>query len=214
MVSRRTVPPFPVPFILSVLKLSSKWDMVDGRSWAIRQLKAGAPSAQEFTSIMKLHVALKYQIPQWISPSFTALVTSDWTMDQLSCIPANEIMVEMFDIILRTRDIIEIEWKRLATIPPVCVRSSSCSDHDGCTSAWGVRWIIKIGTKLLDPDTLHRLEYYEAPGKVAQLRVPGMHPECLKLTVEEVQDGDGFNFESLIIAEAVSKLSSAFNSYW
>jgi len=47
--------------------------------------------------------------------------------------------------------------------------------------------------------TLHRLEYYEALGKAARLRSPRMHLESIKSTVEEVQDGDDFNFEVLLL---------------
>jgi hypothetical protein len=184
--------------------------MLDGRNWAIRELSISSPSSLGFSSVLRLHVAMKYQIQQWVAPAFTVLVTSDWKMDQLACIPPNEIMVEMFDIILKTRDIIEMERKRLATVPPLCVRSPDCSHHKGCTIAWGTRWVLKIGVRLLDPDTLHRMEYYEAPGKIAELRVPDMNPGCLSMTVAEVESGQAFNFEHLIITEAVNRLLNNF----
>jgi hypothetical protein len=178
------------------------WDMVDGRAWAIFHLRDAAWT--EFTAVMKLHVAIKYDIPEWISPAFTRLVVGDWKMGQLVWIPGTEVMVEVLDLILKTRDILDTERRRLAAIPPVAIRGPECSDHHVCQKAWTEAWVLKIGRRLIHPQGHYRLEYYEGSDEVMKLKIPGMNPACRHLTTEMVtEEGDGFAFEQAVIQQAL-----------
>jgi hypothetical protein len=62
---------FQEDFIVSVLEVSNFLDISDGKEWAIKEL----PGLATFSPLLRLELAQKYSIDQWIELAFQALMT-------------------------------------------------------------------------------------------------------------------------------------------
>jgi hypothetical protein len=91
-----------VPFLLSVLKISTKWGLPDGREHAIYYLDQ--PNIK-FPNLLKFHASIKYSIPHWVRPTFDILVSADWEMGHLTLSNYN-LWLNLIDLVVKTRDLI------------------------------------------------------------------------------------------------------------
>lgn len=205
MYSRWSAPPYPVPFLLSVLKLSTKWGLEDGRKRAIHYL--GDPDAN-FSNLLKFHAAIKYDIPQWTRPTFDTLVSTDWKLGDLPLLYGYDLSLEIVDLVVKTHDIVSREQRRLATVPPPVDHHRGCPQHKRqmCGEAWIVAWILAIGRQVVHVDPLFQLAPYQAEDAVRALVVPGMSEQCLKLTIAKTLEGDGFDYLYKICTAALAQL--------
>jgi hypothetical protein len=196
------MPPYAISFVIAVLKLSSKWAMLDGREWAIGYLST--LKDPEFTQALRLHVAMKYNVPSWIQPAFERLVRGEWLRGQFVSIPGTEIVPEVVDLIIRTRDLLEQERRRLFVVPPQALHSKACTSNNTCSDSWHTAWTTQIGRLLVHPHRAFQLQCADGPKVVSKMKVPGMHRECLALTVSEERIALGFRFEENVIEAALT----------
>ena len=165
--------------------MSTKWGLSDGWERAIYYLEQAGTS---FPNLLKFHSAIKYNVPQWIQPTFDILVSNDWTLSHLPTLASYDLCPDIIDLIVKTRDIVAQEQRRLATIPPPVEHHSDCRprQQERCELAWAAVWILNIGRQIIHIDPLFRLEPYGAADALQALDAPGMSHGCLKLTVEKV----------------------------
>jgi hypothetical protein len=204
--TRWTAPPYPVPFLLSVLKLSTRWGSEDGRERAIYYL---GDRSTNFSNLLKFYASIKYNVPQWTRPAFDVLVSTDWKLGDLPLLACYDLSLEIVDLVIKTRDIISREQRRLATLPPPVSHHENCGRHqrEKCSEAWMVAWILAIGRKVVHVDPLFQLQPYQAADAVRGLVVPGMSKRCLELTVERTIEGDAFDYVHKVSTAALAKLS-------
>ena len=203
--ARWTAPPHLVPFLLSVLKLSTRWGSEDGRERAIYYL--GDPNTR-FSNLLKFHASIKYNVPQWTRPTFDILVTDNWKLGDLPLLTTHDLSLEIVDLVIKTRDIISREQRRLATLPPPVEHHSECPEHkhEKCNEAWMAAWILAIGRQVVHVDPLFQLRPYQAGEALRALVVPGMSKRCLELAIVSTLEGDAFNYVEKICTAALAQL--------
>ena len=205
--ARWTAPPYPVPFLLSVLKLSTKWGLPDGRNCAIYHLEQ--PDI-EFPNLLKFHVSIKYNVPQWVRPTFDILVSADWEMGHILTLSGYDLCPNLIDLVVKTRDLIGREQRRLATIPPPVEHHSECrgpTRQERCKSAWVSAWVLNVGCQIVHVDPLFRLESYKSANVIQMLVVPGMSEGCLGLTKAKVLEGDAFDYIYKVCTAALAQIA-------
>ena len=206
MPTRWSAPPYPVPFLLSVLKISTKWGLPDGRERAIYYLDQ--PDIK-FPNLLKFHASIKYSVPHWVRPAFGILVSADWEMGHLLTLSNYDLCPNLIDLVVKTRDLIGREQRRPATIPPPVAHHSDCrgrAQRERCASAWVSTWVLNIGRQLVHVDPLFRLESYRAVEAVQALVVPGMSEGCLRLTKAAVVEGDAFDYIYKVCTAALAQI--------
>ena len=204
--TRWTAPPYPISFLLSVLKLSTKWGSEDGRERAIYYLED--PSTK-FPNLFKFHASIKYNIPQWTRPAFDILVSTDWNLGELPLLANYDLSLEIIDLVIKTRDIVFREQRRLATLAPPVSHHVDCGQYrrDKCNEAWKAAWILAIGRQVVHVDPLFQLQPYQAANAIRALVVPGMSNRCLELTIEKIAQGDAFDYLGKVCTAALAQLN-------
>lgn len=202
-----TAPPYPVPFLLSILKLSTRWGSEDGRERAIYHL--GDPNTN-FSNLLKFHASIKYNVPQWTRPAFDVLVSTDWKLGDLPTLAGYDLSLELIDLVIKTRDIVFREQRRLATLPPPVSHHQNCGEgkRSKCNEAWKAAWILAIGRQIIHVDPLFQLKHYQATEVIRGLVVPGMSEHCLDLTVERLAefDAEAFDYIHKVCTAALARL--------
>jgi len=186
--------------------MSTKWGLLDGREHAIHYLEQ--PDAN-FPKLLKFHASVKYNIPQWVRPTFDILVSTDWEMGYLLTLSGYDLCPNLIDLVIKTRDIVGREQRRLATIPPPVEHHFGCRGHtrrERCESAWVFTWVLNIGRQIVHVDPLFRLESYKAVDAIQALVVPGMSEGCLALTKEKVLEGDAFDYIYKVCTAALAQI--------
>jgi len=188
-----------------VLKLSTRWGSEDGRERAIYYL--GDPKTK-FPDLLKFHASIKYNIPQWTRPAFDILVSTDWRLGDLPLLSGHDLSLEIVDLIVKTRDVVSREQRRLATLPPPVEHHPGCSRHkrDGCNEAWAAAWILAIGRQVVHVEPLFQLQSYQAAEAIKALVVPGMSEHCLELTIARTIEGDAFDYVDKVCSAALAQV--------
>lgn len=137
------------------------------------------------------------------------LVSTDWNLGDLSLLAGYDVSLEIIDLVIKTRDLISRERRRLATLPPLVSHDINCGRHqrEKCGEAWMAAWILSIGRKVIHVDPLFQLQPYQAADAVRGLVVPGMSDHCLQLTVDRTIEGDAFDYVHKVCTAALAQLS-------
>ena len=148
-------------------------------------------------------------MPQWTRPAFDRLVSTDWKLGNLPLLASYDLSLEIIDLVIKTRDVISREQRRLATLPPPVSHHVNCGRHhrEACGEAWRAAWILAIGRQVVHVDPLFQLQPYQAAEAVRGLVVPSMSEHCLKLTVERIIEGDAFDYVHKVCTAALAQLN-------
>ena len=165
----------------------------------------------KFPNLLKFHASIKYNVPQWTRPAFDVLVSTDWKLGELPLLANYDPSFEAIDLVIKTRDIVFREQRRLATLAPPVSHHVDCGQYkrDGCNEAWKAAWILAIGRRVVHVEPHFQLQPYQAADAIRALVVPGMSKRCLELTVEKIVDGDAFNYLGKICTAALAQLNVA-----
>jgi len=188
------------------LKLSTRWGSEDGRERAIYYLE---DAKTKFPDLLKFHASIKYNVPQWTRPAFDILVSNDWKLGDLPLLSSYDLSLEVIDLVVKTRDIVSREQRRLATLPPPIGHHSGCPQHkrEKCEAAWIAAWILVIGRQVVHVDALFQLQPYQAAAAIKSLVVPGMSERCLELAIARTLEGDAFDYLDKVCTAALARLS-------
>jgi hypothetical protein len=129
----------------------------------------------------------------------------NWWLPLLS---GYDLSLEIVDLVVKTRDVISREQRRLATHPPPVEHHPECPQRkrEKCNEAWMAAWILAIGRQVVHVEPLFQLQSYQAAGALKALVVPGMSEHCLELTIAETLGGDGFDYVDKICTAALTQL--------
>lgn len=97
--TRWDAPPYLVLFLLSILRMSTKWGLPDGQICAIYYLEQAGP---KLPNLLKFHVAVKYNIPEWIHPTFDILVSNNWVLGHMAALTSFDLCLDIIDLIIKT----------------------------------------------------------------------------------------------------------------
>ena len=158
---------------------------------------------------MKFHASIKYNVPKWTRLAFDLLISTDWKLGDLPLLAGYDLSLDIIDLIIKTRDVVSREQRRLATLPPPVSHHKNCGRHqrEKCNEAWRAAWILAIGRKIVHVDPLFQLQPYQAADVIRGLVVPSMSECCLELTVEKTIEGDAFDYVHKVCTAALVQLN-------
>ncbi|KAI5993212.1 hypothetical protein EDD15DRAFT_2367447 [Pisolithus albus] len=197
-----------LPSLVAILKVSRLWQIENSIAWAIAHL-----NQLELSAVHKLELARKYTIPQWIAPAVRSL-----TLASLSAIDEDETLVlgvRVYSIIARAREVMEMERRTIAAVPPglSLPPSPACnnSHHVHCKDVWTRFWWQKVARQLLHP--YNPLAISALVEYVSQQTNPdGLNLECKARFIGQVVESGGLEVEENIIYGAITAVQAYFET--
>ncbi|OBZ77043.1 hypothetical protein A0H81_03756 [Grifola frondosa] len=170
-------PPYPLDFLIAILKLTSQWDMAKGREFAVYHLKQ---VETDMPPALRLKLARVYDLDDWLLPAFHELV-----LTPLSKLTPNDkrwLGWTAYDLIARAHEQAEALRKTLALVPPPMddLRSPKCIGHNECIRVWGDLWFSKIGRRVLHPNPVFALKFWECSETIPLHQGSTVHPRKLE----------------------------------
>ena len=174
------------------------WNIGIGRNQAIKQLS----KCPDLTPCVKMDLARKYDIEQWIGPAFNELMDRE-----LNSFTWEEIETMGFDIYVAISQIGErIAKERLyvAYVCPETRKAQQCEfeEHQACIEDWKFSWWNGFCRHLLHPEKFLWGEM--AVAKLEAAKFPAMKKSCLELTINKIRNR--FNYREVFIEQGVQKL--------
>jgi len=130
-------------------------------------------------------------------------------MGHMDTLSGYDLCPDLIDLIIKTRDIIGREQRRLATIPPPVdhhPECRGCAQQERCKSTWVSTWVLNVGRQVVHVDPLFHLESYNSARTIQALLAPGMFEGCLELTKARVLEADAFDYIYNVCTAALAQI--------
>lgn len=100
----------------------------------------------------RLELAGKFSLHDWVEPAVTEIL--EGKLSDLADTDLNRIGIQVYSILVRGKERMEIEMRRTANVEPALAADPDwqCQKHAVCVAVWKQLWWDKIGRKLLHPD--------------------------------------------------------------
>ncbi len=156
---------------------------------------------------LRLRLGRQYNITAWIRPALDSLVRQ--SLASLKPIHTEWLGYNSYQIIARTREALEGEYKLLACTPMdnTKLRGPDCTTHQMCVNTWRADWRKHIGQRILHPQWSYRLDLEDVEEALKALEFAGMDSECRLAAVKGVVESGALSIEGLIIGKAVQMLA-------
>ena len=193
-----------LPFLESVLKLSSLFSIEDGRAFAIRNidyLRAGAVHPAR-----KLYLAIQYNVDQWTAPSFQALLQQP--VGDMDTHHVSILGMIPYHLLVVTKEEIRSLRQQCAWAVPQFHRFVLCTQPGMCESAWKREWIMGIGRVIMHPSPEEYTPLSVIHAKLADpnLTITGVCRDCLQPTVQDLLSKHILEQEAAIIEVGIKKI--------
>lgn len=193
--------------LLASLECSLRWTVPNLRLYAIHHLYPLIREGRVHQGTV-LGIARRHGIPAWISSAVRGLrkqpletwSTQPQVVSWLTAEPMVLITVAM------VREKISLRRSALASKIPDAVQSPTCKNHQGCTMAWEITWLMKVAPKLIDPDDLWRVSIRDVQDIVLRLEIPDMHSDCFVLSIDPLRSSKAWDFEEVLVQKAIDTL--------
>ncbi|KAI5990740.1 hypothetical protein EDD15DRAFT_2197815 [Pisolithus albus] len=171
--------------LVAILKVSHLWQIENSIAWAIAHL-----NQLELSAVHKLELECKYTIH-------------------------NGLPLLVYSIIARAREVMEMEWRTIAAVPPglSLPPSPACnnSHHVHCKDVWTRFWWQKVARQLLHP--YNPLAISALVEYVSQQTNPdGLNLECKARFIGQVVESGGLEVEENIIYGAITAVQAYFET--
>ncbi|EPQ55755.1 hypothetical protein GLOTRDRAFT_93318 [Gloeophyllum trabeum ATCC 11539] len=166
--------------LIAILKLSTMWEIQDGREYAIRRL----PELIRGNAPLQFYLARTYDIVDWVEPAFRELLNTP--IQTITKEMAHEIGPEAFYVLTHTSAQISEHRLLLAFFPSDPVINPVCPTPALCASSWTKQWWHGLAKHLLHPDST--LTGGQVLGLLEAARIPGMCIGCQKVNIDWVRD--------------------------
>lgn len=201
--ARHLLPPYTLQKLADILKVSTQWEVESGRVWAIHHLET-TPSVP---ASLRLHLARRYAVPNWIEPAFRDLVFNI-SLGDLRGDDFTHLGYPVYILISKLKEAIEQERRVVAYLAPDCrTHNAACTNSDRCSLIWRETWWLKIGRRLLNPEASQAMPFEAGPDVVRSLEWAGMTAGCRERMVEIVAEGSGFSGAEDIFKQGLEKLA-------
>jgi hypothetical protein len=183
-----------------VLKLATRFEMNEARSWAITHLDS---ETQNIHPCLKLELAQKYRIDHWVESAFRDLVSCNLT--SLSGENAYKIGQRKLLALAKTKEMLrEIRTTIAFSGPQLYVFQASCETPDRCHETWETLYWMRVAPKLLHPT--HPIMLTDIPHVILGWENEGICDKCYTLTQLKVKDARVLFEDERILAVVVEKL--------
>jgi hypothetical protein len=182
---RWTPEPPTLERLIAILKLSTFYDIEDGRDYAIINLDA----CSDLRPATRLHLARNYRVGQWIYPGFQQLVSVP--VLSLTRQDIEAIQTQTFIVLVKTKARVDCHRLTCAVKAPPVVHGDGCIGQEDCERAWQNAWWGEAGRPgvaiaLIHPDLA--LSGREILKKLNNLQLTWhMDVSCQALTISKVQ---------------------------
>ncbi|KAF7789937.1 hypothetical protein EIP86_000885 [Pleurotus ostreatoroseus] len=132
-------PPYPVAFLVSVLKLASQWGMPESKEWAISHLQRMI-DVDDINSCLEFRLGIQYQQQGWVRDAAKEIMMSP--LSDISSDRASLLGFPAFQAIMRARESLLCQWSeaicdRIEVTAPI---HESCSNPKNCALLWRLNW--------------------------------------------------------------------------
>ncbi|KAJ7843701.1 hypothetical protein B0H13DRAFT_2364665 [Mycena leptocephala] len=121
-----------------------------GAPLVTQSAKRGLSACNDFDPILRLQLAIRYAIAEWINPAFRRLIHTP--LSSLSSAQIEQLGFHVYVILAKTQSKITTHRILCAlTVPPV-EHGQTCDDHTACNKSWAHAWwgeSIKHAQKIL-----------------------------------------------------------------
>ncbi|KAJ7872821.1 hypothetical protein B0H14DRAFT_3438659 [Mycena olivaceomarginata] len=164
----------------NLLKLSDLYIIEAGKAHAKKNL-----DDIYLSPARRLELACRYGIDDWVEPAVKWILNhpfKDLTPDDLS-----RIGLQVFAILVKGKEHMDVEIKRTASIAPAMIEDPSweCQNHKSCAKVWKRSWRDHIGRRLLHPtfpirpqEILWHVQKFESHS--------GLNPRVVEATAREI----------------------------
>ncbi|KAJ7016858.1 hypothetical protein C8F04DRAFT_1340206 [Mycena alexandri] len=182
----------------NLLKLSDKWIVDPGKVYAIQNLETILLSPSR-----RLELAGQFNISQWVHLAVKTIL--DHKLTELTPEDLARIGLDVFVILVKAKDYMDIEVKRTASKAPTMTADPSwgCADHKSCIRVWKRLWRDQIGWQLLHPKFPMRTD--EILWAAQKFEHPGLSKKCLDDVCREIQNNVLF-FDARIVPAAADAI--------
>ncbi|OBZ70898.1 hypothetical protein A0H81_09540 [Grifola frondosa] len=196
-------PPYPLDYLIAVLKLSSQWDMAQGRAFAVYNLKQ---IEKDLPPALRLKLGRIYDLDEWLLPAFHALVFTP--LVKLTPQDLHWLGLSAYSLVARVREKAEAERKTLAFIPPSMddIKIPECTRHEQCIKNWNDLWVSKVGKRVLHPNQIFALKFWQIPHVLEKLDLSGIFKKCGEAVVAKALASGAFEREELLVGQAFQYL--------
>jgi hypothetical protein len=183
---------------MSILKLSVFLEVKDGENWALAEL----PRLSNFSPALKLEVARKYRVDNWVEPAFRELMTIPLQDFEISDV--HRIGLTYYAILVNTKAKIDDHRRSLAFRAPDIVCGIFCTTKAACAISWASEWWRGIGKQLLHPEAA--LTGRQVHTGLDNVRLPYMCLDCQQQTIEMVKSTGAFIKEEKMVDDALEQI--------
>ncbi|KAJ7707933.1 hypothetical protein B0H14DRAFT_2646744 [Mycena olivaceomarginata] len=157
----------------------------------------------------RLELACCYGIDDWVEPAVKWILNhpfKDLTPDDLS-----RIGLQVFAILVKGKEHMDVEIKRTASIAPAMIEDLSweCQNHKSCAKVWKCSWRDHISRRLLHPmfpirpqEILWHVQKFESHS--------GLNPRCLQDMCSLIQE-DSFFFDERVVEATAHEILKSHN---
>lgn len=137
--------------LISLLKLSALYLMPSVRDFA----KHHIANSYRIGPAIKIELARKYSIPEWVAPAFKSLVERG--PSSISLEDAEHLGLRVHFILAQAQAQINEERTRLSLVASPVIHGYGCNSQVRCELAWKEFWMVKVSRWLINPDDTPRI---------------------------------------------------------
>lgn len=174
------------------------WNIAYGKIFAIRKLD----ERRDLNPAQKMHLARKYDIDEWIGPTFQELMKKgihNMTMEDMELMGS-----DTFLILSQTTKNIDDMRLYVAYCCPAVQEAPGCTTHAACVKDWQESWWNGFCKHLLHPEKI--LSGHNAIHKIESAKFHQMSEDCLDLTVESIRQSGRLDYRQKLINEGIAAL--------
>lgn len=130
-------------FLLALLRISTLWDIQTVHNFmAVELVQKAEKHDSDFPLFLWLHIGVQFSMEQLIHLSFHTLARQDCLASGMfHVVDSSELQLELIDLIILARSMLESKCCHLATVPPPIQHDSSCVSRERCKELWEFAWV-------------------------------------------------------------------------
>ncbi|KAJ7652487.1 hypothetical protein DFH06DRAFT_536466 [Mycena polygramma] len=194
-----TMHPKTDDFLVSILKLSTLFEIDDGVAHAVQELSL---KGDNFHPALQFELARLYRVDHWIEPSFRKLMKKCIT--ELDMYHMEQIGPAGYYWLTTTQAKIERHRKQFAFDTPLVVHDPQCQEPRSCRAAWEHEWTTNVSMLIHHPDV--SMSLVEVLNLLRDTDIDHLCEGCRKLTVSWVWGTGQVTKEEDLIDAAIAAL--------
>ncbi|KAJ7434921.1 hypothetical protein B0H11DRAFT_2289560 [Mycena galericulata] len=186
-------------FLVSVLKLSTFFQMEDGIAHAVQELTF---KGENFHPALQFELARRYRVDHWIEPAFRRLIKLPIT--ELSMIHMDQIGRAGYFWLVQTQAKIEKHRKEFTFNTPRIITGPECNRPGTCEYTFTCEWNGNVPKLIHHPD--FPISCVELLDLLKETEIDDLCEPCRKLTVSWIWGTGNVTREETFVDEAVAAL--------